>query len=216
MSTIPKIKRKIRNIAIRALGRSQPTDNSKVTFSNEAFASREQFRSNYSRLCNELTTLLDFSTFLDIGCANGFMLCEMAAKGKVVQGIEIAEAALDAIPSELLGRVMLANASCVGQIGSFDLVSCVEVAEHVMPEETHGLMDTIVNNASKWVYFTAASPFQPGHGHINCRQQFYWLNEFRKRGFDIDWDRTEAFIKSIEDLKPAIWLPLNSLILRRR
>jgi hypothetical protein len=113
------------------------------------------------------------------------------------------------------GKVIVGDAVALGRIGTFDLVCCVEVAEHVPPASSTGLVETICANAGRWIYFTAASPFQPGHGHINCRQQFFWLNQFRKLGVEIDWDMTERFLARIDDLRPAVWLPMNSLVLRR-
>lgn len=183
-------------------------------FDANAFRSRVRFRDNYKVISKALLDLLSFETVLDLGCANGFLLEDFVIGKKDVKGIELSPEVRDVLPVGLQEKVSIADAVSLGRIGQFDLVCCVEVAEHIQPESSCELIDTIVSNASRWIYFTAASPCQPGHGHINCRQQFFWLNEFHKRGAQLDWDRTEQFLTAINGLKPAEWLVWNSLILR--
>ena len=187
-----------------------------LIFSEEDFRSREKYRPNYAELCQALCDTLDFRTVLDLGCGNGFVLSEMLARGKGVRGVELSPAVRALLPADLQPLVTIGSATSSGKLGEFDLVVCVEVAEHVPPEESDGLLDTISANARDWVYFTAASPFQPGHGHINCRQQFFWMDGFRRRGFDLEWDKTRELVGRIADMKPAVWLPMNSLVFRRR
>lgn len=185
-------------------------------FDETTFRHRERFRANYHDLCVALADVLDFHSLLDLGCANGFVLQEMTGLGKDVHGIEVSAAVLPLLANEIRSRVRIADATTLGKVGAFDLVTCIEVAEHVQPKESSALVKAITDNATKWAYFTAASPYQPGHGHINCRQQFFWMNEFRKRGWDIEWDTTAELIRRIEHIEPALWLPMNSMIFRRR
>jgi SAM-dependent methyltransferase len=186
-----------------------------VTFDSAAFRHRIRYRDNYQTISASLLEIVEFTSVLDLGCANGFLLEDFIDSGKDVRGVELSPEVRDVLPGRLHEKVMIADAVTLGKIGAFDLVCCVEVAEHVPPESSYGLIDTIVANASKWIYFTAASPCQPGHGHVNCRQQFFWLNEFRKRGVSLDWERTEQFLAAIKGLQPAEWLEWNSLILRK-
>ena len=172
------------------------------------------YRDNYRTISSALLEMLPFDTVLDLGCANGFLLEDFAVAGKAVRGVELSPDVRDFLPEILQDRVTLDDAVTLGKVGQFDLVCCVEVAEHVPPESSQGLVDTIVANASRWIYFTAASPCQEGTGHINCRQQFFWLNEFRKRGVDLEWEYTDRFLGAIRGLQPAVWLEWNSLILR--
>jgi SAM-dependent methyltransferase len=184
-------------------------------FDEAAFRAREPYRGNYLTLCDALTGLLDFDSVLDLGCANGFLLEPLVARGKDARGVEISPAVLPLLAPGLRDRVTIASVTTLGKVGTFDLVACIEVAEHVPPAESEGLLDTIAANAGRWVYFTAATPYQHGRGHINCRPHFYWMNEFRKRGLALEWDLTERFLRAISDLTPAVWLPKNSLIFRR-
>jgi hypothetical protein len=69
--------------------------------------------------------------------------------------------------------------------GKFDLAMSIEVAEHILPEKSEVLVDNIVNASSKYIIFTAASPGQGGEGHINERERDFWIDLFKKRGFEI-------------------------------
>lgn len=185
------------------------------SFSSHDFLNREKYRPNYCQLTDALVELLNFDDVLDVGCANGFLLEYLHAKGKAVKGIELSSAAADVLPSYLVEHVKIADATKIDPPGKFDLVCCIEVAEHIENYCSEKLVDFLCNCAKKYVYFTAAAPFQPGHGHINCQQQFFWMNLFRKRDFVIDWDLTEALIQMISPMNPAEWIPLNSLVFQK-
>lgn len=184
-------------------------------FLSADFERREPFRTNYIKIADVLTAQLDFSSVLDLGCGNGFLLEPMADRGKDVLGVELSGDAHALLRADLRDRVVITDVTEFAVAKRFDLVACIEVAEHIESSLSDKLIATITNHAAKWVYFTAASPYQPGHGHINCHQQFFWLKRFRNHGFHLDWRQTETLIESIHDLTPATWLIENSLILRR-
>jgi SAM-dependent methyltransferase len=185
-------------------------------FRAEDFKNRESFRGDYSIVAKALVTILEFDSVLDIGCGNGFLLAPLDRLQKKVMGIEVAEEALALLPEPLRRKVQVADATKAGSLGSFDLVACVEVVEHILPTKTERLLDAIANNSAKWIYFTAASPYQPGHGHINMRPQFFYLDAFRKRGFRLEYDKTTALTTCLEVLPTAKWLYYNSLIFKKK
>jgi SAM-dependent methyltransferase len=186
-------------------------------FSVRAFRRREQFRPNYDELCAALLLTLEgqVSNVLDVGSGNGFLIDAFVRHGVDVRGVEMATAVRPFLSEEALGRTTFADATTIGKLGHFDLVTCVEVAEHVPSERSEALMDVVAENAAKWLYFTAATPFQPGRGHINARPHFFWLRGFRNRGLHLDYERTAYLISLIAEMEPCRWLPLNSLILHR-
>jgi 2-polyprenyl-3-methyl-5-hydroxy-6-metoxy-1,4-benzoquinol methylase len=166
---ITKIKKVLESLRWRSKLSDSHSELPPVLFEETEFRSRERFRPNYVDLCKALTDLIEFRTVLDLGCANGFVLEFLMDRGKDVRGVELSSAVIDLIRSDLRERVTIASATTLGRVGQFDLVTCIEVAEHIPSEESAGLLNTIVLNARRWVYFTAASPYQPGHGHINPR-----------------------------------------------
>jgi hypothetical protein len=66
----------------------------------------------------------------------------------------------------------------------YDLVLCLEVAEHLRPHRAEGLVKTLCSLSDK-VLFSAAIPFQGGIGHVNEQWQSWWANLFKQNGFGV-------------------------------
>jgi len=66
--------------------------------------------------------------------------------------------------------------------GRTDLVMCLEVAEHLPAKYEDALLGNIVRHASDKILFSAATPDQPGTGHVNLRPHEYWRQRIRQRG----------------------------------
>jgi SAM-dependent methyltransferase len=64
----------------------------------------------------------------------------------------------------------------------FDLVTCLEVGEHLSDHSSGQLVDNIVRH-SDLVLFGAAIPYQGGYKHINERWPSYWFEKFHSRGY---------------------------------
>ena len=64
----------------------------------------------------------------------------------------------------------------------FDLVQCLEVAEHVPKVASAQLIDNLTRHA-KSVLFSAAVPGQGGEDHINEQPLGYWRDLFAARGY---------------------------------
>lgn len=64
----------------------------------------------------------------------------------------------------------------------FDLVMCVEVAEHLSPEFSMSLIDLLVQHAPI-VLFSAAIPGQHGEGHVNEAWASFWCDGFAARKY---------------------------------
>jgi len=66
--------------------------------------------------------------------------------------------------------------------GMFDLVICLEVAEHLKPYRAEPLVEYLCS-LSDYVLFSAAIPYQGGQGHINEQWQSWWAEWFYKQGY---------------------------------
>lgn len=75
----------------------------------------------------------------------------------------------------------------------YDLVLCLEVAEHISEEFSDILVENLINH-SDLVLFSAAIPFQGGQNHINEQWPFYWAEKFSKFGY-----------KLYDIIRPSIW-----------
>jgi SAM-dependent methyltransferase len=190
---------------MRSLGRSGG-------FGRRRLRARERYRPDYVIVARGILRLLDFQSIYDVGCANGFLLAEFHAGGKCVRGIDLSPDVKQAVPLELVERVEVGDFAAAR--GRADLVCCVEVAEHIRPERSIDLIDTLTSLATRWIYFSAAPPGQLGRGHINCRPHEEWLAWLRERGWVVDEEKTSQLRRDLGEIRRAVWLIRNSFILR--
>ncbi len=183
-------------------------------FNSRRLRRREKFRADYQLVADSLLRHVAFETAFDVGCANGFLMEPLFRAGKDVQGADLAAQVKEFVHADLKDRVRTADFSEIGD-GQWDLVSCVEVAEHIKPARSEELVETLANAARSTLYFSAAPPGQLGRGHINLRPHSEWLAWFGARGWRLDDERTAALRDDLAGLQKAHWLRGNSMILTR-
>ena len=117
------------------------------------------------------------TSMLDIGCGWGEWLQAFRSCGvEDVAGVDIAA------PDEMwYFRRDLTEPLDLGR--AFDLVVCLEVAEHLPESAADTLVDTIDRHAIHAVLFSGAVPGQEGLHHVNCQPHEYWHEKFEQRGF---------------------------------
>lgn len=94
----------------------------------------------------------------------------------------------------------------------FDLVQCLEVAEHIDPSASETLINNLVKHASI-VLFSAAPPGQGGEHHINEQPYQYWRHLFEKHDF-LPFDFLRPRIREHVDVES--WYRYNTMIFVRR
>lgn len=99
-----------------------------------------------------------------------------------------------------------------GDNGRFDLAISLEVAEHLEPARSDGLVRDLCGLADV-VLFAAAVPFQGGAGHINERWQSWWAQKFAGNGYD-PFDVLRRDIWGRRDI--AWWYKQNTLFYVKR
>ena len=151
-------------------------------------------------------------SLLDIGCGTGTWLRAALELGvcevRGIDGVPIAEAEL-LIPGEMFQTVDLSRPIDLGK--KFDMVLCLEVAEHLPAESASALIASLVAH-SDVILFSAAAPGQIGQHHVNCQWPDYWQTLFNEHGYvcndGVRWD-----IWDISDIEP--WYRQNLFEARR-
>jgi SAM-dependent methyltransferase len=150
----------------------------------EAFYDRaEQSRQAAAAIVAIVKSLLPIRSVADIGCARGTWLAAWQADGcEDVFGIDSGWAGRERllIPPDRFIEADLSRPFNLGR--RFDLVQCLEVAEHLPGARSEGLVDDLTAHASV-VLFSAAPPGQGGAGHINERTYEFWRELFAARGY---------------------------------
>ncbi len=123
------------------------------------------------------------NSVLDVGCGVGTWLSVWTKMGvSDIQGLDGPYIKPDqlSIPVENFREVDLNEGFKLST--KFDLVSCLEVAEHIRKESARTLIDSLCN-ASDVILFSAAVPGQEGTLHINEQFPDYWIKLFEEKDF---------------------------------
>jgi SAM-dependent methyltransferase len=123
------------------------------------------------------------NSLLDVGCGTGTWLRAADRLGVPdLHGIDGVDCSGDRSRVRF-SKLDLTKPFSLGR--RYDVVLCLEVAEHL--DETHAkvLIRSLVAHAPK-IIFSAACPGQPGQHHVNCRWPDYWQSLFNDEGFACD------------------------------
>lgn len=128
----------------------------------------------------KLLELVSFNSVLDVGCGTGSWL-------KIVQDLGVDDIlGIDGIicdSSSLHIDILRIKEQDLNSSfdlkRKFDLVICLEVAEHLHPDSAERFIANLVRH-SDIILFSAAIPFQGGQNHVNEQwTQSYWIDIFK-------------------------------------
>ncbi len=130
---------------------------------------------------------------IDIGCAIGDTIKGLLEVGIEAYGIEGSRAAEEYLvaPKERV-RFLDLRIPIPLPVTTFDLVHCIEVAEHIEPEYADIFLDNLVLFSNK-ILMSAAPPGQKGKGHVNCQPKEYWIEKMGARGYSHSQAIADAF-----------------------
>jgi SAM-dependent methyltransferase len=148
-------------------------------------------------------------SIVDVGCGSGSWLSVFLAHGvKDIVGIdsEAVPSDLLAVPASTLVRRDLRYPFILDR--TFDLVVCLEAAEHI-PSTAGEQLIASLTSLGPLVLFSAAIPHQGGTGHVNEQWPEYWAHFFRTHGYvAVDCMRRKVW----NDPAVAWWYAQNMLL----
>lgn len=158
---------------------------------------------------DKLTRYVQPQSVLDVGCGRAIWLKAWAARGvKDVRGIDgdyVDRKHLHIKQEEFESR----DVSAPFRLNrKFDLVQCLEVAEHLPASAAETLVDNIVAHGDL-VMFSAAPPGQGGEHHVNEQPLSYWFEKFGRRGYAC-YDPIRPDVRTDADVER--WYRFNTLI----
>ena len=135
-------------------------------------------------------------TVLDLGCGVGKSLDYFISKGIDTLGVEGSSLAIsEANNSRCILKFDLSKELNLRK--KYDLIWSFEFVEHIHPNYINNLMKTFENH-SNTVIMSAAQPFQGGDGHFNEQPQAYWVEQFKRHGYEFNIEKTEE-LRNIDE-----------------
>jgi GT2 family glycosyltransferase/glycosyltransferase involved in cell wall biosynthesis/SAM-dependent methyltransferase len=127
---------------------------------------------------------------LDVGCAFGFLVEALRARGVEAYGIDISPYAIGCVHPDVAPFCRVARATD-SLDRDYDLVVSIEVLEHMPPREA---AETVANICARTAdVLFSSTPFDFAElTHVNVQPPPYWAALFARAGFvhDLDFDAT--------------------------
>jgi SAM-dependent methyltransferase len=148
-------------------------------------------------------------SMLDVGCGLGTWLSVAREMGvrevNGIDGVWLDKTRLR-VPADLVQVLDLEKPFDLGR--RFDLVTCLEVAEHLDGSIARNFIASITAHTDV-LLFSAAIPFQGGHHHVNEQWPDYWQALFQEKGYQpVDFIRERIW----KDNSILWWLRQNILL----
>lgn len=166
-------------------------------------------RASAERVILIMKSLFRIESVLDVGCASGTWLSAWHDSGvEDYLGIDIT-------PGDAQTLVIGPDHFRVHDLAQrfqlnrrYDLVQCLEVAEHLPPERSIGFVSDLAAHGPV-ILFSAAAPGQGGEHHVNERPYAYWRDLFAAEGFAL-LDCVRPLLAPRRDV--AAWYRYNTLL----
>jgi 2-polyprenyl-3-methyl-5-hydroxy-6-metoxy-1,4-benzoquinol methylase len=154
------------------------------TYTSGFFAHQQRWsRQSAKRVLPLIMAAVQPSTVIDVGCGVGTWLAVLAESGVAdVWGIDgdYVDRTLLQIPQE---RFLPHDLTMPVHLERrFDLVLCLEVAEHLPADSAPTLIDSLVS-LGPVIVFSAAIPYQGGTHHVNEQWPEYWARHFATKEY---------------------------------
>lgn len=151
---------------------------------------------------------------VDVGCGNAEFLWQFQKRGIEIKGYEGSHFALEKSLVNKKYIELFDIRSLINSLQKYDLALCLEVAEHIEKPYSEILVDNLAN-LSDTVIFTAASPGQGGHFHINEQPKEFWINIWNKKGFRYFDELTETIKEEFKTKNILSWYYNNLMVFKR-
>lgn len=164
------------------------------------------FRVVATRICDDLNPKMT----IDVGCASGMLVEQLWALDIDAWGFDVSEYALSQVPEALRARCWRGSAAepaAYAPMAHYDLATCVEVVEHMPPQEADYAIGLMCQRA-RAILFSSSPDDYDEPTHINVRPVHYWAHVFARHSFYHDLDFDASFVSRWAMLfRPAVLQP---------
>lgn len=186
------------------------------------------WRTFFTSVADRIVGLLAPSTSLDVGCAKGLLVQALATRGVDSRGRDISEYAVQNAHPDVRDRLSVASATEPIE-GHFDLITCVEVLEHLSAEDAQRAMDVMCAATDRILFSSTPADFDEST-HVNVHPTAQWAAWFAERGFyrrtDADvtflatwavlFERADLTKRTIVERYETQFAPLNAEVIEKR
>jgi O-antigen biosynthesis protein len=146
----------------------------------------------FGAIADRIIEQLRPQTVLDAGCAIGFLIEELRARGVDAWGVDVSEWAIDQVPPALQPycRVSVLTKEFDRD---YDLIICTEVLEHMPGHEAEAAIANICRHSDTVLFSSSPDDFEEPT-HLNVQPSDYWIGLFASQGFFRDLHHDASYV----------------------
>jgi len=151
---------------------------------SEPYGRTDHWLSFFGSMAEHLIRTLKPRRVLDAGCAMGFLVESFWDRGVEAWGIDISNYAISQVRKDM--QPYCRAVSLTEPInGHFDLITCIEVLEHMSAEDAVVAARNMCATCDVLLFSSTPSDFSEPT-HVNVQPPIYWLKLFASLGFQPD------------------------------
>jgi SAM-dependent methyltransferase len=152
----------------------------------------EHWTQFFATVADAIVTQLNPTTVLDAGCAKGFLVAALRERGVEAVGFDISEHAIADAP-EAVERHVWVGSLTEPIDGRYDLVTCVEVIEHLDPADATRAVANLAGASDRLLLSsTPADHDEPTH--VNIQPPERWSQLFAAHGMYRDFHHDASYL----------------------
>lgn len=146
----------------------------------------------FGKIADGIVRDLHPTTVLDAGCAMGFLVEALVQRGVDAYGVDVSEYAISQVDESVRDRCRV-HSLAEPLDRRYDLISCIEVVEHIPPEEGEAALDTLCAATDRLLLSTTPHDYREAT-HVNVQPPEDWSAALAQRGFYRDVERDFSYI----------------------
>ncbi len=161
-----------------------------------AYGRTEEWLSLFSRLADRIVDELAPQRVLDVGCALGLLVEALHARGVDAWGIDISDYAISQVHESVADRCFVSGVTePLPEVisGDFDLVTCIEVAEHIPAEHGPASIARLAELGQR-VLFSSEPTDYAEPTHVNVLPPEDWSVLFARSGMYRNLDTDVSYL----------------------
>lgn len=134
---------------------------------------------------------------LDVGCAIGYLVEALRDQGTDADGIDISEYAISQVREDMKPFCKVQSIT-VPLAKKYDLITCIEVLEHLAADEIPVAIENICNSAERVLF--SSTPFDyDEETHVSVHNPEFWVEQFAYNGFyhDVKYDGSYISVQAM-------------------
>lgn len=155
------------------------------TYDSAPYRDEQHWMPQFQMVANEIVEQYHPQRTLDIGCAYGYLVAALRDKGVDAYGLDVSDHAISQVREDVKPFCAVGDATQKlpeNLPDRYDLVTCIEMIEHLYEEDTERFITAICSMTDRVVLSSTDSDYDDPT-HVNVQKQEYWAKRFAAHGF---------------------------------